>query len=449
MSTVDPRHAVPSDDAGARTADLYHWQAAMAAADGLGLLTRLLDMGWTPQSQDVISIICEHHEDWMIEVNGDVELVSAKHREPASGPWTTVASLIGDGGVGHLFGRWLLLGQTTTSRLVSSAAASRTGAEFMRCADLARQRVTGPGLNSDENSLLDKTIDTAIRAIQLYRKNLPPAWCAPEDAKSASVVVTHEQRMTFESFLRGLVCDLSRPTRDVVRHAAANMYVLPLLEVLAQPSALAPMVWEAVLPLFETRMRARGPQGSSAIPTVAPSAMGWPAPQAALESRTLEVRDLLLAVRTVVANPMAYAPLARPATATKLSMKLAQGGCSETSIARAERLRIDYVSYRRVRERNVPGSRAERATIERGLHRVADEEVDATRTVSGRWGNELWHALSRRLQVEELDHLASDLDGDIALGGICELTSRCEIWFSPYFDVEAAIKSHLAARSGA
>lgn len=449
LDTADPRQVAPADDAGARTADLYHWQAAMAAADGLTLLARLLNKGWTPSGQDGAAIICEHHEDWMIDVEGDVELVSAKHREPASGPWTTIASLIGDGGVGHLFGRWLLLGQTTTSRLVSSAAASKTGAEFMRCTELARRRAHGPALGDDENELLDTTIDAAVRVVLLYRKGLPPEWCAPDDAKIADVVVTPDQRAIFLSFLSSLVGDLSRPSREVVRHAAANMYALPLLRALEQPAALAPLVWEAVLPLFETRMRARGPGDAFAMPVVAPSVTGWPAPAAALESRTLELHDLLLAVRTVISNPMAFAPLARPATATKLSMKLAQGGCSETSIARAERLRIDYVKYRRVRERNVPGARAERGTIERALHRVADEEVDAARSDSGRWGNELWHSLSKRLQNEALNLLALDLDGDMALGGICELTSRCEIWFSPYFDVETAIKSHLALRSGA
>lgn len=441
-----PRDVVPTDDAGARTADLYHWQAAMAAADGLALLTRLLASGWNPDSSDPASIVCEHHEDWMIEINGEVELVSAKHREAATGPWTTVVSLIAGGGVGHLFARWLSLGQVPTARLVSSAAASKTAAEFMRCTELARQSVSGPVLSNDENTLLERTTEASIRAIMLYRKDLPPEWCAHEEAKAADIKVSEQHRAIFHAFLRTLVCDFSRPSRHLVHHAAANMYALPLVLELRQPAALAPIVWEAILPLFESRMRDRGPANSSAVPIVVPSIMGWPGPAVTLETRTLDLRDLLLAVRTIVANPMAYAPLSRPATATKLSMKLAQGGCSETSIARAERLRLDYRRYRRARERNVPGSRAERGNVERVLHRVADEESESARSVMGRWGSELWHGLSTRLQKETFGQLSSGLDGDLALGGICELTSRCEIWFSPYFDVEDAISSHLATR---
>ena len=447
MNQVDPRRATPTDDAGARTADLYHWQAAMAATDGLALLTRLLSDDWSPDGGEVASIVCEHHEDWMIDIDGSVELVSAKHREATTGPWSTIPSLINDGGIGHLFARWLTFGQSTASRLVSSAAASKAAAGLGRCTELARRRSGGSLLSDDESALLDEVSDASVRAIMVYKKNLPPSWCAADGVNSTDIAVSPEQRATFQSFLTTLVLDLSRPSRDVIQHAAANMYVVPLLTTMQQPITLASMVWDAILPLFEARMRARGPAMATAVPVVAPSVTGWPESNVDLEPKTIGLRDLLFAVRTVIANPMAYAPLARPATTTKLSMKLAQGGCSETSIARAERLRMDYVRYRRARERNVPGSRAERGTIERTLHRIADEEAHISRSATGRWGHELWHALSTRLQTEPLDVADNGLDGDLALGGICELTSRCEIWFSSYFDVSATIKSELAARS--
>jgi hypothetical protein len=54
------------DDAGTRTADLYDWQAAIAATDGLRIA---LDTFKEQQSQATPChrrIVCEHHEDWSV-----------------------------------------------------------------------------------------------------------------------------------------------------------------------------------------------------------------------------------------------------------------------------------------------------------------------------------------------------------------------------------------------
>lgn len=81
------------DDSGADTLDRYNWQASMAAADGLRLYLDSLDGDGRP-SKDIDSrIVCELQEDWAA-VDGDaVELVSAKHRDVTTGPFTTVNAL--------------------------------------------------------------------------------------------------------------------------------------------------------------------------------------------------------------------------------------------------------------------------------------------------------------------------------------------------------------------
>jgi hypothetical protein len=112
---------VPPDDAGASTADRYDWQAAMAAADGLALYRDALDdTGQLAVGFDG-RIVCEHHEDWVAVQGDDAELVSGKHREQAYGAYTTVNQLVSEGGLGHLFGRWHVLYQKPTCRLVTTA----------------------------------------------------------------------------------------------------------------------------------------------------------------------------------------------------------------------------------------------------------------------------------------------------------------------------------------
>lgn len=80
--------AVPAgDDAGARAADLYDWQA-WATANGLRLFADALDGDSHLLLEAGGHIICKHHEDWMVLNDPDAELVSAKHRKPSSGAWT-------------------------------------------------------------------------------------------------------------------------------------------------------------------------------------------------------------------------------------------------------------------------------------------------------------------------------------------------------------------------
>ncbi|MGY5309372.1 hypothetical protein [Nocardia gipuzkoensis] len=115
------------DDAGANTADLYEWQAAMAAADGLALYRDALDERGVldPTCDDYI--LCEWHEDWVIGSGNLMELVSGKHRSADVGAYTTVTKLADDGGLAHLFNRWFALGQKHMCRLVTTGGLNRPG----------------------------------------------------------------------------------------------------------------------------------------------------------------------------------------------------------------------------------------------------------------------------------------------------------------------------------
>ncbi|MGA1813104.1 hypothetical protein VH571_12035 [Frondihabitans sp. 4ASC-45] len=439
-----------TDDVGARTADLFHWQAAMATADGIAALLVELDERLDVPQESPSAVICEHHEDWVVRIEDDLEIVSAKHREPNVGTWASITVLIGDGGIGHLFTRWLRLERKVSARLVSCAALSNGEAsELVDCSTLLRRSRTGETLAASEVELVDRCIDKFSRALMMHRKDMPLEWRAPKDARAKKLDPPQDLRDAVRDFLVILNLDVGRPGREFTSHAAPGLYAEPLAIRMNQTAALAPIIWNAVLRLFEVRMRARGSTQRGGLPTVAATIVRGDLVAGAdeLESRTVTTRDILLAVRSAIQNPGAYLPLARPAKLTKLSVKMANGGCSDTSIARAERLRLDYARYRRAREATVPGSSAERAVIERHLMRMADEETARSRNGTGRWGADLWGAMSDRLSDAPPQNLPAGLEGEIALGGVADLASRCQVWFSPRFDVDGAIAAEKRVRA--
>jgi hypothetical protein len=168
----------PADDAGASTADRYDWQAAMAAADGLALYLDALGDGELRADSDG-RIVCEHHEDWVVVRGGDAELVSAKHREPSYGVFTTLGQLAGDGGLAHLFGRWHALEEKPACRLVTTAGLAPGAAQGLErtAADLRVLRRAGqdPLPVDGEHG---PAISGFARALRQHPSELPGSWQA-------------------------------------------------------------------------------------------------------------------------------------------------------------------------------------------------------------------------------------------------------------------------------
>lgn len=108
------RSEVPPDDAGAETFDRYEWQAMMATVDLLALYYDALTTDLDPSSVNDRGLVCEYHEDWCWVRADETEVVSGKHKEPRFGAYTTTASLLDDGGLFHLFDRWLALDGSVT-----------------------------------------------------------------------------------------------------------------------------------------------------------------------------------------------------------------------------------------------------------------------------------------------------------------------------------------------
>lgn len=428
------------DDSGADTLDRYNWQASMAAADGLRLYLDALDDSGRP-SPDVDSrIICELHEDWAA-VDGDaVELVSAKHREITTGPFTTINNLADAGGVAHLFGRWNALKETPTCRMVTTFGLSPEVQKLEKAWQKLRElrQAQQPLVVSDEHR---KPVTDLCQALRSYCKELPSGWApaakrmpAPTDAELEQVV----------RFMAVLDVEAGKPLRDLLTYAAANMYARPLCDHL-RLSIDPESVWAAVHDIFYARMRKAGPIPTGKLPAVLTYRVGTTTPDAAqleraLLNRIVTLGDIDLAVRTAIAQPHGYRPLPRLQRTTKLAVKMSAGQCPDNSIERAEHLAQDYRDFWREERSGNPAARATQIRLERHLLRISDEATQVTLAEVPR-GPAFWQTVQRLLAASPIPDLPSGMDAELLLGGICELTSQCKVWFSDSFDVDQAIEA--------
>ncbi|NTW38924.1 MAG: hypothetical protein HGA44_03405 [Cellulomonadaceae bacterium] len=402
---------IPPDDAGAETADRFDWQAAMAAADILSAYLQVVQQGRDnfDEAQVHVELICELHEDWALARGPDAEIVSAKHKETSFGAFTTLNSLLTDGGLLHLYRRWIALGRTPTCRVVTTAGLGGPPRELEEACQLLKAHVR------PDASDLPPVVGSLHRAL---------TGALNDDEPSSMEDVTE--------FLAALRIDHSRPRRDQVSDFAPSGFARPVAETFGKPGA-AEAVWEAVLDVVRERMRAARPRRARSLPRVLGAR-----DEEGHERRTLTFAELDVAISVALENARAYSPLPTLRPATRVAVKMTEGGCNVNSVQRAEALRLQYRRYWRGRS-TAPGGLAEREAVHNRLRQIADEETEAASNDDRRWGGDLWRRLDQRTTelIEEPD--VSGLGSHLLLGGISELANRCEIWFSPRFDVDSAL----------
>jgi hypothetical protein len=441
----------PDDDAGADTADRYEWQAAMAAADGLALYLDAIE-GGSQGVDDSTGIICEHHEDWVVVRAAQAELVSAKHREPSVGVFTTIPQLLGDGGLAHLFGRWHAMSELPYCRLVTTAGLGRGPAQELSEAAQVLRKLANGGQMLLVSGGHEKIIVQFAKGLQQHATGfLPDSWRAAIDGGAADPADGHlEQAGRFLSMLR---IDEGKPSRIYVGPAAPDMYCGPVLRVLGHDVLIAASVWEAVLALFRVRMRAAGPKPRGALPIVQagkPRLTAAALAERGLAARTVTMADIDLTVRKAIANRAGYMPLVPPLRVTRLGIKMEEGLCADNSIERAEQLRSDYQDYWRDRGSGDPLARPAQRRMQRALLRISD---DATAAITGQGRNlrgpDLWREIQSRVEMMPAGEWPEDLDAELWLGGLCDLTAQCRVWFSQRFDVEARVRAVKARQEQA
>lgn len=413
----------PPDDSGAETADRYEWQAVMAAADVLSLYFRCLDEDGALIEGAQFEVLCEHHEDWSILETDGAELVSGKHREASVGPLSSLRQILDEGGVLHLFGRWKALDLTPLCRLVTTAGLTGDSAKLVGVCD----RLRADPDTADEDVLEVIAAVKTTMASLLCKGGAQPA-PEPDDV--------------IRAFLMSLRVLDSQPRRHHVGDLAGERYGRPVADRLGQPTS-GPAVWMAVLSLVRPRMRAAGPARGGALPTVNGVEHDDP-----LAPRTLSLADVDAAVRLVLASAADFVPLPRVILANRMSVKMTEGGCSDNAVERADRLRLQYRQYWRVRQSS-PSTTDQRRQLDNMLLRILDDATDGTRVAGAQWGAELWREIDDRLQRIEGTPEAQGLSADLMLGGVSELANRCWAWFTDRFDADgrlAELKAGAVAR---
>jgi hypothetical protein len=429
------KQVTPPDDAGAATFDRYEWQAVMATADILAAYLEELDGHGNPSQDSSFEMICEHHEDWALSDGSAAEIISAKHRETSVGAITTIRKLLVDGGVLHLFDRWLALGRTPSCRLVTTGGLANDARSVM---EVAQAFADGTPDGPDSDAIMTKVVAAVAHARGMH---VNEAGEADHDIGPDEAGETTGDRETLAGFLGMLRIEHSRPSREHVTLMAPGAYAQPVADKLSVPSA-ADAIWSAVLGLVRERMRAAGPRRRGLLPTVlgARNEPGY-------ETRTITLFDVTVAVGVAIENQSGFGSLPRRIRTSRVAIKMATGGCSDNTVERAEELRRQYLQYWREVEAT-PSVDPVQRRVENDLLRVIDEATEVVRLDGQGWGSALWRELQARLDDAVAENRSHGLDADLLLGGISELTNGCKAWFSDAFDVDAEAHSLMPAATG-
>ena len=235
------------DDAGAEAMDRFDWQCAMATADLLAVYNDLLTAGETTNGV-VIELICEHHEDWALLIGDDADIVSAKHLEREFGTYSTLKQVLDDGGVLHLFDRWVALKQLPRCRVMTTPSLSGDARQLEKaCEHFAGQE--GEVEVGEFEELLTKLAAEIVRRRTVKARSADP---------KSEVVFAPESAETLAAFLRVLRFTHSRPFRDDLAYSAGDRYAMPVAVALGHPEA-ADAIWEALMNVVRERMRAAVP----------------------------------------------------------------------------------------------------------------------------------------------------------------------------------------------
>lgn len=417
------------DDVGAETADRYDWQALTAAVDCLASVAASPLAG--NAIRDDICIVCEHHEDYIVCIGDSIQLVSAKHRDLSQGSWT-YATIFSDGGVAHLFHRWIAFGEALTARLVTNAGLNSDAAKLRILCDHLRETPVGPlvelfweQLISAANRLLSATPTTQI-----------------QDEWEISGVATDEFVGAARRFLSVLSFDCERPPRHILPSAAISMYVIPFLESLGRDRELAKVAWSELCNLFRQRMRGRiDPtieglvSAIHGIHTLTPDERL----KLRLHERAIWTRDVIEVIDVVAELGITAVDPGRAIAPTRLALKLINAGCQDTTVHAAEMVAQRWRGRESALALSGVGIAPNLERVKARALLIASEVHESiAQTGAGDYGPEMWVRLRTELTATQLNDDTIVEDDDLALGIICDLASQCRVWLSPAFDIEQA-----------
>lgn len=421
----------PKEDKGSRTLGLYRYQAEVAARFCLAMLT-----------QDTIDyIVCEWHEDFIIAFSdGAVELVSVKHRQHDQGVWT-IPQLCLDGGLAHLFDRWIACGRASTMRLRLFTSAALNPAKD-NAGGLAKMCGPDPELTVGR--------DAMVRAVA--RQLLKVRWKQPYDnipetpeVKVADIVFPEGFIDQVEGFLTVLAIDHDQSPDHAITDTNIQRFLLPAMACLELDSVNTEATYRDLVNRIEMANRDENDRGQLAPYIVDPDRVRHNRQMTARIARRRLHRDTVLeqfvylqtAVPTYARDQV---PIDAPGGA-RLVRKLARGQVPSDEAAHAEKLRSAwYVAWSQQRS----GLAGDAAALENLSLEVADtvfecrgiaQEQAAPGVAYGRRMNRL---LGQQLTPEAMSTTPPFKVNRQHLRGLAyQLADECHFYFSEPFDASA------------
>jgi Cap4 dsDNA endonuclease len=395
-----PFDTLPPEDVGATTHARYRYQWEVGARVCLAMLGE----------DGPSAILCEWHEDHVVFYgDGTAELVSVKHREVSEGPWT-LRGLCVDGGVAHLFQRWLGLERVPRCRVATNGGLN-----------------TGPG---ESRAFVDACHSRDPEAIRRFGPQIQ----GHLGAATVEDVIAFCLILSVESGIPGRAHIAASNIQDLLAPGLAHLRV----------SAADPRrVYEACVGLVEGASRDVGQRvtlGSMAdvnrLATRVTTA-------ALLESRLVtrsQVRSCVMNALTSGGFPLA--PTRPVMSRSVLIRKLERGGIGPTSRHSAQRERALWAELEARYRSDLPGVNSELEDLRtRVLDLVSAAEVEVlSKDHAVQYGAALLAKVRDTLQVGRLTRTPALPIEDVHLLGLAfQLTDECEVWWSEEFDVEAAV----------
>ncbi len=380
----------PPENAGAETPGYYRFQYCRAAARLLAALAVGKEL----------TIVCEHHEDYLVLDGSPLRAVSVKSRDQSKSKWTMHA-LVTDGKVSHLYETY-----------------RRAEVPIDCIFESNRSHDVADLWSDDEERRHDARNDLAERLDE-----------KPDDVKG---------------FVDHLVIDATLPGRRDIAAAYATNFAAPALDALGI-SQLDPGRAMAVAADLVAGASREGLSADALgeLLLAHPTEWGGLLSKLQYEERTLTTALLRDALETVASAAVPRIPAETSASAvpipeTTMTKKLERGGLGPSVVATAGRRRALWFAHR-AQYRDITEREEELEALKEWVQDQANAaEIAARAEGSSPYGSVMFEELMGRLgSAEALPVGTRQFDSHPALlsGAAFQLTDECSVWWSDPFTI--------------
>ncbi|MFI7598214.1 dsDNA nuclease domain-containing protein [Actinoplanes sp. NPDC049681] len=378
------------------------------------------------------AVVCEHHEDFIVMFgDGSLDLASVKHRGRNRGTWS-IADLCGEGGLTHLFDRWLAVsasGRTIRVLHVSNAGLTQgdgQSAELSKLCDSPQR---------DPADLLGWAKKLTRQFLMVARHKRTPSIPQREPPARADLLDDCDSLVSAVSRFIAILTFIAVPHRDDIAASTIVDKLLPLRQDRGWGTHEGQRYHEGVVALVEKTARSFGKRRLDLAQQLIDLAM-WPAAaerEERLASRLLDQSIL----ETITINELDV-PLVPPGEAllpapggADLRRKMNDGRLPVTAHRLAERWRSAWYTTHRSRLPDLPGDASVIFQIETEvLEQVLDAQDAVTRSGATPYGPALFHHLRDNIRVSAFrDPPPLRMNDQHALGVAFELSEQCEFDF--------------------